>query len=78
MLTFEDVKEILNIGTPMLYSLLRSGELRGVQIGGRGYWRISEDDLAAYLEQAYKDTQERIASGEIPPGDEAAEDTGPA
>lgn len=43
-----------------------------------GIWRISEDDLAAYLEQAYKDTQERIASGQIPPGDEAAEDTVPA
>jgi hypothetical protein len=28
-------------------------------------WRVSEDDLADYLERAYKETQERIAGGTI-------------
>ena len=28
-------------------------------------WRVSEDDLADYLERAYKETQERIAAGTI-------------
>lgn len=74
MLSLGEVREILNVGAPTLYALLRSGELRGVQIGGRGIWRISEDDLAAYLEQAYQDTQERIASGLIPETDTPAED----
>ncbi len=40
----------------------------------RRMWRVSEDDLADYLERAYKDTQERIAAGtikdEAPEGDD--------
>lgn len=74
MLTPAQVKEILNVGLPTLYALLASGELRGLQLGGRRVWRVSEDDLADYLERAYKETQERIASGtikaETPEGDE--------
>jgi hypothetical protein len=31
----------------------------------RRMWRVSEDDLEAYLERAYKETQERIAAGTI-------------
>lgn len=65
MLSIGEVKDILNVGMPTLYVLLRSGELRGVQIGGRGIWRISEDDLAAYLDRAYQETEERIATGQI-------------
>ncbi|WP_104140910.1 helix-turn-helix domain-containing protein [Arthrobacter sp. ZGTC131] len=65
MLTLSEVREILNVGMPTLYALLSSGELRGVQLGGRRMWRVSEEDLAAYLERAYKETQERIAAGNI-------------
>lgn len=70
LLTLAQVTEILNVGMPALRSLLSSGELRGVQLGGRRMWRVSEDDLAAYLERAYKETQERIAAGniEVPTG----------
>ncbi|MDQ0636411.1 hypothetical protein QFZ40_004382 [Arthrobacter pascens] len=28
-------------------------------------WRVSEDDLADYLERAYQETQDRIAAGTI-------------
>lgn len=65
MLTLTEVKEILNIGMPTIYSLLSSGDLRGVQLGRRRMWRVSEDDLADYLERAYKETQARIAAGNI-------------
>ncbi len=65
MLTLTQVKDILNVGMPTLYALLSSGELRGLQLGGRRMWRVSEDDLADYLERAYKETQERIAAGTI-------------
>jgi len=37
MLTMDQVQEILNLGKPMVYALLRSGELRGAQFGPRGY-----------------------------------------
>jgi excisionase family DNA binding protein len=65
LLTLSQVREILNVGMPALYALLSSGELRGLQIGGRRMWRVSEDDLADYLERAYQETQERIAAGTI-------------
>lgn len=40
----------------------------------RRVWRVSEDDLADYLERCYQETQERIAAGilkdEVPEGDD--------
>jgi len=69
MLTIDDVQEILNVGKPMVYALLRSGELRGAQFGPRGIWRIRQDDLSAYIDAAYEDTAERIAAGQLPTGE---------
>ena len=74
MLTIDDVQEILNLGKPMVYALLRSGELRGAQFGPRGIWRISQDDLTAYIDAAYEKTAERIASGQVPEGETPADD----
>lgn len=36
-LTVEQVAEELNVGIPTVRMLLKSGELRGIQIGGRRY-----------------------------------------
>src|SRR5687768_7285372 len=66
LLTLAQVKEILNVGMPAVYALVSSGELRALQLsGGRRMWRVSEDDLADYLERCYQETQERIAAGTI-------------
>ena len=66
MLTLTQVKEILNVGMPAVYALVSSGELRALQLsGGRRMWRVSEDDVADYLERCYQETQERIASGTV-------------
>ena len=66
LLTLAQVKEILNVGMPALYALVSSGELRALQLsGGRRMWRVSEDDVADYLERCYQETQERIASGTV-------------
>ncbi|WP_258061930.1 helix-turn-helix domain-containing protein [Arthrobacter sp. ZGTC412] len=70
MLSLAEVKDVLNVGMPTVYALLRSGELRGVQIGGRGIWRVSEDDLGEYLDHAYQETQERITTGQISAGED--------
>jgi excisionase family DNA binding protein len=69
MLTLDEVQEVLNLGKPLVYALVKSGELRAAQFGGRGIWRVRQDDLAAYIEAAYEKTAERIASGQIPDGD---------
>jgi excisionase family DNA binding protein len=70
MLTLEDVRDLLNVGMPAVRALVTSGELRGVQLSGRRMWRVSEDDLADYLERCYQETQQRIATGsaELIPG----------
>lgn len=69
MLSLEQVQEILNLGMPSIYALVKSGELRAAQFGGRNVWRVRQDDLEAYIEAAYEKTAERIASGQIPDGD---------
>lgn len=66
MLTLEQVQEILNVKSSLVYALVRSGELPAGQFGGRGAWRVRESDLAAYIESAFAKTAERIAAGQIP------------
>lgn len=65
MLTIDQVQEILNLGKPMVYALLRSGELRGAQFGPRAIWRIREEDLEAFIDAAYAKTAERITRGQL-------------
>jgi excisionase family DNA binding protein len=65
-LTIEQVAEALNVGQPLVRALLRTGELRGIQIGGRGIWRVATTDVEDYISHAYQATADRIAAGEIP------------
>lgn len=55
-LTIEQVAEELKVGAPSIRALLKTGELRGIQIGGRGIWRIepSREDVEDYIEAAYR------------------------
>lgn len=69
-MTVEQVAEELNVGTPLIRSLLKTGELRGIQIGGRGLWRIGASDLETYIEAAYMQVIERIAAGDVDLGTE--------
>lgn len=66
MLTLEQVQEILNVKSSLVYALVRGGQLPAGQFGGRGIWRVRESDLAAYIEGAFARTAERIAAGQIP------------
>jgi excisionase family DNA binding protein len=74
MLSLEQVQEILNVKSALVYSLVRSGELPAGQFGGRGVWRVRESDLAAFIEAAFAKTAERIAAGQIKDDDVIAED----
>lgn len=47
LLTFNQVKEYLQIGKDSLLKLLHSGELKGFKLKGK--WRIHEDDLKEYI-----------------------------
>jgi len=71
-LTIEQAAEELNVGLPTVRGLLSAGELRGIQVGGRGLWRIGSADLEEYITNAYARTAEQIARGEL-----AEEDASP-
>lgn len=56
-MTLPGVAEEIACATAQTYSLVRSGTLPAIKIGGRGQWRVSRDDLEDYLTLAYKDTR---------------------
>ena len=52
-ITLEDVREVLAISSAQAYALVRSGELRGIRVGGRGQWRVECSELEAFIHRAY-------------------------
>ena len=60
-LTLADVAEILNISASQTYALVRSGDLQGIQIGGRNQWRVERTKLEEYIEQAYRKTASNLS-----------------
>lgn len=71
MMTLAQVQEVLNLGRPMVYALVKSGELRAAQFGPRRLWRVRPEDLEAYIDVAYARTAERISAGKVSEGDDA-------
>lgn len=64
-LTIAQAAEELNVNQNQVRTLLRTGELRGIQVGGRGVWRIGQQDVEDFIAESYRRTAERIAAGEI-------------
>ena len=56
-----DVAETLSISAAQAYALVRRGDLRAIQVGGRGQWRVEVDELEAYIQRQYAET-ERLAT----------------
>jgi excisionase family DNA binding protein len=48
-MTLPAVAEELSVSPTQVYALLRSGDLPGVKIGGRGVWRIERTELEAFI-----------------------------
>ncbi|WP_138442487.1 helix-turn-helix domain-containing protein [Sinomonas susongensis] len=60
-LTLADVCEQLQISTAQAYALVRSGELKAIQVGGRGQWRVEEVKLEEYIQESYAKTERMVA-----------------
>jgi excisionase family DNA binding protein len=58
-LTLADTAEILNVSVSQAYSLVRSGELPAIKIGGSGHWRIERDVLEGYIAGKYEENRRR-------------------
>lgn len=55
-LTLADVQEELNINAQQAYTLVRSGDLPAIQVGGRGQWRVETSEIESYIQRSYKAT----------------------
>lgn len=64
-LMIEQAADELNVSPVQLRALIKSGELRALQVGGRGLWRIGQQDIEDFIAEAYRRTAERIAAGEF-------------
>ena len=58
--TLADVAELLSTSVAQVYAMVRRGDLPAIKIGGRGQWRVSEDDLETYIAQLKVATREFI------------------
>lgn len=52
-LTLPDVAEALSISMSQTRALIKSGDLEGIQIGGRNQWRVEEAKLDEYIDRQY-------------------------
>jgi len=59
-LSIADVTEILNISAQQAYSLVKSGDLPAIQLGGRGIWRVEAAELEAYIARQYAANRARV------------------
>ena len=57
-LTIADVAECLNVSAGQVRTLIKTGELPAIQVGGRGQWRIDVTELEAYIERGYTKTRD--------------------
>lgn len=60
-LTLTDVAETLNVSLAQAKALVRSGELAGIKLGGRGIWRVEDTALEDYIQRMYAETRDAIA-----------------
>ncbi len=63
-LTISDVADVLNVSVRQVRALLASGDLLGIQIGGRGEWRIENVQLETYIDEQYRAAEERRRTSE--------------
>lgn len=71
-LTLADVAEVLNVTVRQVYALVRAGDLRGIQVGGRGQWRIEAVELEDYISRQYARADQ--SSGEVSAAEESSDD----
>jgi excisionase family DNA binding protein len=71
-LRLPEVAEVLNTSLNQAYALVRTGDLPGIKIGGRGQWRVETSELEAYISRQYEATREFVRAhplgrDEVPP-----------
>ncbi len=73
-LTLDDVAEILNVSWSQAYALVRRKELIAIQIGGRGQWRVENEELERFIAQKYAEARADPAPAEPAAEEQAGQD----
>jgi excisionase family DNA binding protein len=68
-LTLDDVADILNVSWSQVYALVRRKELLAIQIGGRGQWRVENEELERFIARKYAEAR----AGTVPDETEVAQ-----
>ena len=61
-LRIQDVALELATSNSQIHALLRTGELRGIQIGGRKQWRIERAELERWIAARYEYTKQNLSN----------------
>ena len=60
-LTLAEVAETLNITLSAARSLVNSGELTAIQLGGKRMWRVEESVLEEFIQTQYEHSRARLS-----------------
>jgi excisionase family DNA binding protein len=69
-LTLDQVAEELATSRSQMYALVRSGQLEGIKIGGRGQWRVERVKLEEWIAGRYEEMRQLRDRGQLPEDDE--------
>ena len=64
-LTIADVADYLNVSIGQVRTLIKSGDLPAIQIGGRGKGRIEAKELEKDITRRYEATRKKIGVEEL-------------
>lgn len=73
-LQLSDVAEELSVTVSQVYHMVRSGELQGIKVGGRGQWRVEREKLESYIAAKYIETAEWVRENPLTSKDEEPTD----
>ena len=61
-LTVDEIAEELAASHTKMLALVKRGELRAIQLGGRGQWRVARTTTEQYIADPYASTDQWIAA----------------
>ncbi|PFG43761.1 excisionase family DNA binding protein [Isoptericola jiangsuensis] len=64
-LAVKAVADELAVTSAQVYTILRTGELPGIQIGPKKVWRIERSKLEEYIERQYGATRAAVEAGDV-------------
>ncbi|GAA3721439.1 hypothetical protein GCM10022399_42250 [Terrabacter ginsenosidimutans] len=66
--TLDDVAVLLATTLAQVYSLVRTGDLPAIKIGGRGHWRVEVTMLDQWIADQYEATKAYVTANPVPEG----------